>query len=388
MKRVRPGRHRHHPLLPLCVVTLLACSDRSPGTESAPAPSERTLAPTASAPPIVDDTGRIVLSTDASGITVAGRLVAPLPPSTPRARLDELTLLLDAPRDSRGQILWQVGDGLSCHQGMSVLHALARLPNAEVSLELGAKRARFSPTRTDTPADDADEILGRSHPHYFTTWRIGKTETSAHSYPCLAPTKIGPARTLAEHFKTNCLTDCARPRRRVAIACADDASFASVVELLSETHAVLGDVPLEVSSDLPCGPDDALREPGAAAAPFPAVPTTRAPDLGRGKVRYTRISATDGAPTVDLVTKALRPFLASAQDCYDLGLMRNPHLTGRSTLELDVSPLGGVAAIRAMGDLPDLSTTACVQRAFARMPLPARDGGYQVTLPLVFVPKN
>lgn len=372
----------------LCVALLSGCGERPSSNGAGSSPVESNRLPSA-APTIVDEAGRITLATGADGITVAGRLVAPLPPNTPRARIDELTLLLDAPLGFRGQVRLQIGEGLTCHQGMSVLHALARLPDAEVSLELGAKKARVSPKRGDLAVDTTEGISGRGRPpQYFTTWRVGNAETSAHSFPCLAATAVGQAPTLAEHFKSHCLTDCARPRRRVAIACTDDASFARVVDLLSETQATLGDVSLDVHSDLPCGPDDALREPGAVAPPFPAQPTTRGPDLGRGRVRRTPISATGGAATVALVEKALPPFFASAQDCYDLGLTKNPHLTGRATLELDVSPLGGVAAIRAMGDLPDPWTKACVQRVFARMPLPARDGGYQVTIPLVFVSKN
>ncbi len=372
----------------LCVALLSGCGERSSSSGAGSSPVDSNPL-TSAAPTIVDEAGRITVATTADGITVGGRVVAPLPPNTPRARIDELTLLLDAPGDFRGQVRWQLGEGLTCHQGMSVLHALARLPNAEVSLELGAKKARFSPKRTDLAVDTTEGLTGRARPaQYFTTWRVGKGETTAHSYPCLAATAVGQAPALAEHYKTHCLNDCARPRRRVAIACADDASFARVVELLSETQTALGEIPLEVLSDLPCGPDDALREPGATTPPFPALPTTKGPDLGRGRVRRTPISATGGAPTVDLVKKAMAPFYASAQDCYDLGLTRNPGLTGRATLELDVSPLGGVAAIRAMGDLPDPWTKTCVQRAFARMPLPARDGGYQVTIPLVFVSKN
>lgn len=372
----------------LCMALLWACSDRSSANGVGSSPVESAQLPSATAT-IVDADGSIALSTDADGITVAGRHIAPLPPSTPRARIDELTLLLDAPLGFRGPLYWQVGEGLTCHQGMSVLHALARLPDAEVRLELGAKKARISPKRGDLAVDSSDDISGRSRPpQYFTTWRVAKSETSAHSFPCLAPTAVGQAPTLAEHFKTHCLTDCTRPRRRVAIGCADEASFARVVELLSQTQAALGDAPLEVYSDLPCGPDDALREPGATTPPFPARATTKGPDLGRGKVRYAAISASGGAPTVDLVKKALPPFLASAQDCYDLGLTINPGLTGRATLELDVSPLGGVAAIRALGDLPDPWTKTCALRAFARMPLPPRDGGYQVTIPLVFVAKD
>jgi hypothetical protein len=152
----------------------------------------------------------------------------------------------------------------------------------------------------------------------------------------------------------------------------------------AEAQAFLGQTPLVVFSDPPCGPAEQLREPGAHGPRWAQLqPAAVPPEPSRVKLRLGAMKVTGAASTTAAVRATLDHALVESRECYAAALVRNPNLVGQVRLDLDVVPRG-LASVAAAWDVPDPWMAECVKRAFVVAPLPLAAESYRVHIPIFF----
>ena len=140
------------------------------------------------------------------------------------------------------------------------------------------------------------------------------------------------------------------------------------------------------------GPERERPAPSAPAlSPAPAPPSARA---ARGSPR----------PAVDLhaIARVIEQEQRSFRACYEQGMQRDPHLTGRVVMRLVIEADGTVSEINDVSDqrggaplpgrpsanvpLPDLAVRACLAAVLAKLKLPVPSGPVTIHWPMYFSP--
>lgn len=125
---------------------------------------------------------------------------------------------------------------------------------------------------------------------------------------------------------------------------------------------------------------------------YPALPALPS---HAGKCEQPRAMSAEerAAPGVLLAHLAVEPIRRAVlkvnpdfRACYQVGLQRDPSLSGRLTVQVKVRPDGVVCEASADGGFPDAWVAECVARSFYKLALPGVGKPVQITYPLVFSP--
>ncbi len=106
-----------------------------------------------------------------------------------------------------------------------------------------------------------------------------------------------------------------------------------------------------------------------------------------GRVRVGSPAVVGPLPA-EIIQRVVRRHEAEFRRCYERGLIRNPHLTGRATTRLVLDRDGVASAANGGSDLPDSRVVRCVVERFAALPFPTPPTGtVRVVAPLWFEPE-
>lgn len=109
-----------------------------------------------------------------------------------------------------------------------------------------------------------------------------------------------------------------------------------------------------------------------------------------GPAATVRMGATSvsGALSPEIIRRIVRQSFGRLRRCYELGLSRDPSLSGRVVVRFVIASDGRVLGAQAAGgDLRDSAVTACVAAAIAALTFPQPEGGIvTVSYPFMFSP--
>jgi len=108
---------------------------------------------------------------------------------------------------------------------------------------------------------------------------------------------------------------------------------------------------------------------------------------GRGK-RVPRVrqgkASVRGSLDKDIVRRIVRRHINEVRHCYNQGLVRDPSLAGRVTIDFDVDTAGAVGASKVRETtLPDRKVAACINKAVKRWRFPRPSGSVHISYPFV-----
>jgi hypothetical protein len=105
----------------------------------------------------------------------------------------------------------------------------------------------------------------------------------------------------------------------------------------------------------------------------------------------TRIGATtvSGRLPPEVIQRVVREHFTVLRKCYEVGLGRDPNLTGRVVVRFVIGRDGKVSAVKDGGsDIPDAQVRECVLGAFSALEFPAPEGGIvTVVYPILLAPE-
>lgn len=94
----------------------------------------------------------------------------------------------------------------------------------------------------------------------------------------------------------------------------------------------------------------------------------------------------DGTMNTDAVARTIRLGMPAIRTCYQRALKRNPKLTGKVTVRLNINTMGAVTRVTIDSDtVGDPQVTSCIQSYASRWRFPPPEGGAaEVAVPFVF----
>lgn len=110
---------------------------------------------------------------------------------------------------------------------------------------------------------------------------------------------------------------------------------------------------------------------------------------GRGtRVPRVRQAKADvkGALDKDIIRRVVRAHINEVRGCYNQGLVRDPNLKGRVSVQFTIGPTGNVpVAVVQESSIKDNSVAQCIAKAVKRWKFPKPDGGGNVVVTYPFV---
>lgn len=113
--------------------------------------------------------------------------------------------------------------------------------------------------------------------------------------------------------------------------------------------------------------------------------------LGRGRASTSTVTTptpgVTGSYPPEIVRRIVRASLAPVRYCYEKGLVKNPALSGKVTVQFVIGLDGAVVSAQSTSTLAEPDVESCVVAVFRRMAFPKPDAGLvQVNYPLLFRP--
>jgi Ca-activated chloride channel family protein len=307
-------------------------------------------------------------------------------------RLWSLARISDLERSTDAATVKQVIDLSRRYHVMSRYTSLLVLENDQMFAEFGIKRTAppaagpiddalaFDPGNPYA-ADDAEGAKRRSPDLGIAADKADKKE---------APMAPPPVATMAP-----------RPAAKAATQPFDEAQSRSAPGTLAaaEAPAAAAPAPAPTPSKPTPSPEPAPMEMDRSAGAGSLGGLAGSTTLGSGAASMGRVAGNVpmgnvqiGAPQVsgglpgEVVSRLLRQSVGRFRNCYQMGLQRNPSLSGRMNLSFVIGQGGNVVAVRDAGSsLGDMGVTGCVQNAVRAVSFPQPSGGFvTVNVPLVF----
>jgi len=102
-------------------------------------------------------------------------------------------------------------------------------------------------------------------------------------------------------------------------------------------------------------------------------------------------TAVSGRLPPEVIQRIVRQSFGRTKRCFEAGLAKNPHLTGRVYTKFVIDASGEVSSAQSTSQttLADMSVVSCVVRVFRSLQFPSPEGGVvTVVYPLIFTPAD
>ncbi len=141
----------------------------------------------------------------------------------------------------------------------------------------------------------------------------------------------------------------------------------------------------DIEAFLPPPGEPTETKPRADAKPKPGEPASADPLLPSFGVRATTVTI-KGKMDKDIIRRIVRAHINEIRYCYNQGLVKDPALKGRVSIQFTIGPEGTVPiAVVQESTLSDANVGQCMAKAVKRWKFPKPDGGGNVVVTYPFV---